>query len=145
MKRDLIFGGSFAWLRHNLLPTLVQKWKDGNNSEYADKKQTLNHSHSHNRTDFAINMVAATVATILSSPMNYVRNIHYATDPSLKPQTSIHILRELVLRAYRENPTWLGRVHFVQHMLRIGWGTARVGCGMAVGALLYDFFAALVA
>lgn len=137
VKRDLIFGGCFALLRHEFLPILIRKSK--NAMEHAEAPNS-----SRKRTDFAINMIAATVATILSSPMNYVRNIHYATDPSSKPATSIQILRELVHRANHENPTWSGRVHFMQQMLRLGWGTLRVGCGMAVGAMLYDFFATLV-
>ena len=34
--------------------------------------------------------------------------------------------------------TSYGKVSFLLSQLRIGWGTARVGCGMGVGAYLYS-------
>lgn len=85
-----------------------------------------------------INLVSGMTATIVSSPINYVRNINYATPPSEAPKTALRILKDLVTEAALREQSALERCHFVQSRLRIGWGTARVGCGMAIGAKLYD-------
>lgn len=122
VHRDLVFGGVFALLRHQILPRFFP---------HSLKKR------SKNETNFTSNLIAGGMATILSSPLNYVRNIHYATSPTMSPQTALQILRELWKESLKEsNPFHTFR--FLQHRLRIGWGTARVACGMAVGAKLYE-------
>jgi hypothetical protein len=79
------------------------------------------------------------LATILSSPLNYVRNVHYATEPSVKSKSTQRILKELWIESTKEGSI-VRRMRFLQTKLRIGWGTARVGCGMAVGSKIYEFF-----
>lgn len=124
--RDLIFGGFFALCRHEqLLLIRRQNGHDGN------------HKPSQMRA-FTVNAVAATVATVLSSPLNYIRVVHYATPPDVKPQGSIEILKALWHSAAQEKSLWES-AHYIQNRLRLGWGTARVGFGMAFSASLYNY------
>jgi hypothetical protein len=120
----LIFGGIFALLRHQILPNILP-------NENGQKK-----------AGFTINIIAGSIATILSSPLNYVRNVHYATPPSQEPEAAMKILKDLLEGAYKEKVLF-GSLSYVQSRLRLGWGTARVGCGMAFGAYLYESLVAL--
>lgn len=122
VHRDLVFGGVFAILRHQILPQI-----------FPDSRKQRNKKG----TDFVNNLIAGSAATILSSPLNYVRNIHYSTSPSHSPQSTRVVLEELWKEACAEDSTYK-TARFLQHRLRIGWGTARVGCGMAVGSKLYE-------
>jgi hypothetical protein len=90
------------------------------------------------REGFVVNLISGCLATLLSSPFNYIRNIHYATDPSKDPDRPYRILQDLWRRA-RQEKTTLCTVKYVQSRLRIGWGTARVGCGMAFAAWMYEW------
>ena len=90
-------------------------------------------------TRFLINMFSACTATILSSPFNYVRNIHYATPPDVQPQSFKYILYDLIHQANLKEITKYNQLKFVITRLRIGWGTARVGVGMAFGSEFYYF------
>jgi len=79
-------------------------------------------------------LFAGATATIASAPWNYARNIKYATPPG-QPAPSIWCcFRDL----FREARTADSSLRFLQQRLRIGWGTARVACGMAVGFQLYE-------
>jgi hypothetical protein len=113
VTRDTTFGGCFAVMRHGLLR----------------RDDTMN--------KLLVNGIAGFVATLLSSPLNYVRNMHYATPPSVKHRPALVILAELWAKTLLEK-SFLGRLKFLQQQLRVGWGTARVACGMALGAQLYD-------
>jgi hypothetical protein len=124
IQRDLIFGGFFALCRHEQL--LLIRHKNG-----EIKKPTAFRA-------FIVNMVAATVATLLSSPLNYVRVVHYATPPELAPKGAVEIIQTL-LRTAAQEPTRLKQLAHLQNRLRIGWGTARVGFGMAFSAALYNY------
>jgi hypothetical protein len=70
--------------------------------------------------------------------------MHYATHPSDKLQSTRHILMNLWENAQTAG-TFLHRVVFLQHQLRIGWGTLRVGCGMAVGGKIYGMAVLMLA
>lgn len=123
VSRDLLFGGVFAYFRHHFHS--IHCINTGSQFDFSTK--TL---------EFLVNMLSASIATILSSPLNYIRNIHYATPPDSAPQTARTIINDLIASASRE-PTALEQFLYVQSRLRIGWGTARVGCGMAFSASLY--------
>ncbi|RYH28735.1 hypothetical protein EON65_11045 [archaeon] len=127
VQRDLIFGGCFATMRHELLPVLWKKYDRRKKHDEVEKK----------KANFVINLLAATTATLLSSPINYVRNMHYATPPDTKPTSTIHILKDLIHSAAQQS-TLIKQWYYIQTRLRLGWGTARVGCGMAFGAKVYD-------
>ena len=117
LQRDLIFGGTFAYIRHELF-----------NQSKKDK------------SGFSTNLIAGSIATILSSPYNYVRNIHYATPPEQKPMTSSEVLYKLFITDISTlELSTKEKLVYLQRRLRIGWGTARVGCGMAFGSMVYNF------
>jgi len=121
IHRDLIFGGFYALVRHE--QALLLRWSGG---EAKPSKMR----------DFGVNVLAASVATVLSSPLNYVRVVHYATPPDIKPVGALEILRDL-LRSAERRPSTYERLSYIQTRLRIGWGTARVGFGMGFSSTLY--------
>jgi hypothetical protein len=121
IQRDLIFGGFYALTRHEQALLLRLFGEDAKPSKVRD---------------FGVNVFAASVATVLSSPMNYVRVVHYATPPDVKPATATDILKDLLRSAKRRHTTF-DRLAYIQTRLRIGWGTARVGFGMGFSSTLY--------
>ena len=120
VTRDIIFGGVFSLTRYNF--PILQRDIDGTRN---------------NMNSMVIDILSASLATIISSPWNYVRNMHYATPPSEKTLSTWQYLNELILHSSHEKG-FRNRFNHIQRKLRIGWGTARVGCGMAVGAYLYS-------
>eukprot|EP01041_Mallomonas_annulata_P003939 gene3939-7874_t len=118
VSRDLIFGGVFAFLRHEFRFLCAE----------ADI-----HINS-----FFLDVTAGCLATIASSPLNYVRNINYSTPPDQPHITTIKVLTDLFKAADMYDSVW-NRMKFIQERLKIGWGTGRVGCGMAFGSLIYSF------
>jgi hypothetical protein len=129
VTRDMTFGGCFSLIRHSLHSNIGGGASNsGSSSGNGDRIQ----EHK-----FLIDMIAAICGTIVSSPMNYVRNIHYATHPSEKLQSTGQILGDLWRSAVATDSLFF-RMLFMQHQLRIGWGTLRVGCGMAVGGKIYS-------
>jgi len=97
---------------------------------------------------YAVNFCAASLATICSGPLNYARNLQYAYRASSTPGSSTSnksntntayptiraVLRELSQDARKGNFGQLGA------KLRIGWGSLRVGIGMATGNFFYRYF-----
>jgi len=117
--RDTVFGGSFAIIKCYTKPTVS-----------PSQKGTLYHRILDNGSI----LLAGATATIASAPWNYARTIKYATPPG-QPTPSIWCcLRDL----FREAKSADSSLRFLQQRLRIGWGTARVACGMAVGFQLYE-------
>lgn len=127
VSRDMTFGGCFSVIRHGLQSNI--------NADASGTDRTREHK-------VWIDMIAAICGTVVSSPLNYVRNIHYATHPADHLRTTNDILGELLSQA-RKADFILDRVLFVQRQLRIGWGTLRVGCGMAVGSKIYSMAVAM--
>lgn len=119
VTRDTVFGGSFAFLTHVFVKALQQKA-----SKYDNNIPVK----------FIGTTLAGAVATVLSSPFNYVRTIQYATSPGKRPPSALCVLNSLYKEA-RINETPLS---FVQQRLRVGWGTFRVAIGMALGWQIYD-------
>jgi len=105
--RDILFGGAFSLLRHELLSS-------------SSSSLTSTTSLSKQQESFVINLISAMVATIISSPVNYVRNIHYSTEPNVQPSSSFTILNNLYLEA-RNKPTILLQMQVIQSRLRIGY------------------------
>lgn len=119
-----MFGGVFAGGKFLLESReLALRGSSGGDSK-GDGKQQLSASVS-----MASSMLAAGFACMVSSPLNYVRNIKYGTPSHQKPPTTYEALMELWVEAKQS-----GRpASFLQSQLRIGWGTLRVACGMSVG------------
>ena len=185
ISRDVIFGGIFAYLRHELpkmpffstycspasasIPHTTSTSSSHSQramndsdlqashipsgmltSALSEKKSSQHNSIGDHRTNiiesrhtFLTDLLAGFVATTLSSPLNYVRNIHYSLPPDIKPDSTYTVLSDLWIRACEEK-TFVGKVSHLQSRLRLGWGTARVGCGMAFGAQCYSIIKALL-
>ena len=112
MLRDLVFGGTYGLIRHTLAS--VDSRARGEDS----CKNLLN------RPTFIQNLIAASLGTIISSPWNYVRNVHYGTPSGVKPDSTLAIWQELLDKAAQEK-SLLRRLKLLQVQLRVGWGTAR--------------------
>ncbi|MBA4697279.1 MAG: hypothetical protein H2069_07825 [Legionella sp.] len=123
MTRDMVFGSTYELMRHFKKTTpQTQDAQQPNKRSYAE---------------FAYNAGAAALATIVSSPFNYVRNVVYATPPNIKPPSIYQALSHLHSES-KQQDNYLKQLSFFQRQLRIGWGTARVAAGMAVGQKLVD-------
>lgn len=118
--RDLVFGGCYSIFRYK-----------------GKQFESLNGQQSATR-HLLVNIAAGCLATIASSPFNYVRNVHYATPPEIRPASAYQILLDL-WTCSKEKGSRLGQLKFLQARLRIGWGTARVGHGMAFASLVYSY------
>lgn len=112
--RDVVFGGMYTYLR------LEFQWY-GLPPQYQ----------------WAGNMVAAALATILSGPLNLARNVQYATLSRRDAPTIQSVFQKLRDETYAKT-TNMQKWQHVQSRLRIGWGTARVAVGMAFGQFVYE-------
>lgn len=123
--RDFIFGGIFSLMRHDLL-THVKR---------DQPKSKDNHINQFNI--FLVDLISASAATVASSPFNYVRDMHYSTSPDQQ----VLSIRKQIWKLWEEScqqQTTREQIVLLLRKLRIGWGTARVGCGMASGSFLYS-------
>ena len=68
---------------------------------------------------FAVNTVAATLATIVSGPLNYAANAQYATS-SRQDQPSVWTSLRGLYRECVQQPTLLTKLHHFQTAMRIG-------------------------
>ena len=112
--RDVVFGGTYTFIRYH--------WKD---SQWTGEAQ------------WASNMGAAAIATVASGPFNLARNVQFAT-ASTGDRPSIACVLSSLWRKTRKKKNLVNRVAYLQNRLRIGWGTARVAAGMALGQYCYD-------
>jgi hypothetical protein len=113
--RDLVFGGTYTFLRFELQYRLQL------GLEYQ----------------WVANFTAATLATILSGPLNLARNVQYATS-SRHVADSVRAVLAQFADEVLQRPSWYEKCWHVQNRLRIGWGTARVALGMTFGHFVYD-------
>jgi len=118
--RDTVFGGSFAIIKCYTKPT------------FSPSEPITTY---HRVLDNGSILLAGTTATIASAPWNYARNIKYATPPGEQAPSTWCCLRDLFRHARTAED---GSLRFLQQRLRIGWGTARVACGMVVGFQIYE-------
>merc|ERR1712195_213395 len=88
-------------------------------------------------TSFAANCGAAALATTVSSPFNFFRNIQFSVTPSCESKTMKSIAITL-LEQMREKPNAVERARFVQQRFRLGWGTGRVAIGMGLVSQCYE-------
>jgi hypothetical protein len=88
-------------------------------------------------SDSTGNMVAAVVATIASAPFNLARNAQFATAPQDRPPSIRRTMRALLMET-KSKQGLSSRFSHIQQRLTLGWGTTRVGLGMALGAQVYE-------
>ena len=114
--RDLTFGGCYTFLRLELHYKI---------NYITDENQWI------------ANVIAASVATIISGPFNLVRNIQYSTKSRHVADSVVVVLQDFNTEI-SERQSILGKLKHIQNRLRLGWGTVRVAGGMAFGQILYD-------
>lgn len=100
-----------------------------------------------NKIRFLTNSLVSCIATIATAPINYVRNMKYASGYKNCNPTARMIYTDL----FREQPVFdkkFGSVipiaHYYTHRLAIGWGTLRVGVGIACGQYIFDTLTSMV-
>lgn len=121
VSRDAVFGTAYEVGRHRLLHLMPAAL------------------HDDARAHFAANMLGAAVATMLSSPFNYVRSMQYATPPEQTPRRAGEQLMRLWRNVRAQGPL-RAQLGYMQQRLRVGWGTARVAVGMALAQYVFSRF-----
>jgi len=131
--RDVIFGGVFS-LRNTPSTPRASELTDLGLPSHLSLRNSRETETVTRR--LCVNFTSCCLATFLSSPLNFVRNIQYGTSTTQSVEGIVPILRGL----WRENQrigSRLDRAQHLQQRLRLGWGTARVSFGMALTDLLY--------
>jgi hypothetical protein len=118
IARDSMFGITYELVRNSLKAKLGVQPLEKSGSKLEN---------------MACDAIAASLATITSSPFNYARNRILATTPELKPPRIMSSWRAL----WAESAQQARRLAFLEDRLQIGWGTARVACSMAIGQYVY--------
>lgn len=92
-------------------------------------------------TNFIINTGIGTFATISSSPFNYIRVMKYKTECNVHT-SSVTILKNLIQTVNQECTGGIfKKIVFTFHnKFNVGWGSCRVGLGMALSKCLHDHF-----
>lgn len=132
-KQMYKIGGPYAFVRGTTV-TVMRDMKFGLIFGYM--------SFTHNKEKkFLIDAPFATIATIASSPYNYIRVMKYKTECNVHT-SSFEILRDLVKIVQKECPhgVWRQIIYIFHNKLNVGWGSARVGLGMAFSRQLYEYF-----
>ena len=155
--RDTIFGGVFALTKEGCARGIRSVQRRARRVSREEKEHSAASSsavtaaslvqsvsaftmHNTKTVDFVSSLLAGAAGTIASSPFNYVRNIKYGWPASDTPPSALRILSDLggeCGQRTREGGWGQGAMH-LQDRLRIGWGTARVAVGMAVGYEIYE-------
>ena len=128
--RDSLFGAMYSLTRH-----LKYNEKFGLINE-------RNYNKYHFFFDGCWNAICAWLATALSSPFNYVRSIQFGTHSHDTPDTIRYIFKKNINGLRSNKLTLRQKYRYINVRLKIGWGTARVALGMAIGSQLYSFFVA---
>jgi hypothetical protein len=84
---------------------------------------------------FSANVAAACVASIVSSPLNYARNMVYGS-PVRGCPLRVHHLLQFLAKEVMNQPEGQ-RLRYLNSRLNIGFGSLRVGLGMALGQLVF--------
>jgi hypothetical protein len=99
-------------------------------------------SFTHNKDKlFMLDVPFATLATIASSPYNYIRVMKYKTECNVHV-SSFEILKDLIQIVKKECPNNLFKqlIYTFHNKFNVGWGSVRVGLGMALSRQLHEYF-----
>ena len=121
IQRDMVSGSTYEVVRH-LMRDHFQKPNDPKNS----------------LTNFICNSAAAGLATMTASPLNWLRNLYYATPPDKKPPSTLDASKNIWQESKIHSQKISGRLGFFQKRFGVGWGTARVAVSTGVGQLVCD-------
>mmetsp|Transcript_4360 Transcript_4360/g.6419 ORF Transcript_4360/g.6419 Transcript_4360/m.6419 type:complete len:292 (+) Transcript_4360:76-951(+) len=91
----------------------------------------------HQIINASIPLFSGLLATIVSAPFNYSRNVMYAIPPGQPIPSAMTIYKDLWLES-KDQP--YSRVRYISSRLRLGWASSRVAIGMAFGNWVYDLF-----
>lgn len=83
------------------------------------------------------NAMGGALATIVSSPFNYARNMKFSAPAHEAVHSTVSHIKMLFASA-AEQRTLMGKLGYLQGRLRLGWGSARVAVGMGTGQWLFD-------
>ena len=108
LYRDMTFGITFSVLRHQ-----------GDNG-------------------FINNVLAAFIATTVSSPFNYARMKVYGTPLENSIKSTFTIIKELQHETIRSSDSLISRAQYTLRSLNVDWGALRVGLGMGIGSQIYN-------
>jgi hypothetical protein len=132
-----ISGGSLRPFANGLLPTIYRDVVFG--GCYTYMRLELQYSFPSSQP-WQTNMIAAGVATALSGPFNYVRNIQYGTKSNARAPNTYAVLVDLARETCASPRTRMSdRLVFLCTKLRVGWGTVRVALGVSFGHAVYDY------
>ena len=82
------------------------------------------------------NFIAAALATTVSGPFNFARNMKYATSVSKTPPSTFYcIYKLLILDSFKQEKPF----SYLQQRMKVGWGTARVAVSMASSQWIFDY------
>jgi hypothetical protein len=114
LKRDIAFGATLGYLSYTYNPK-KEFWKDA---------------------------IFATSATTISSPFNYLRVIKYKApcDIHLPSHVILKDLINIIQKECQNYNTFHKIIYTFHHKFNVGWGSLRVGLGMAMSRQLYEFF-----
>ena len=149
--RDSLFGGFFTFARKRLSALQLKRSNAGEaraaaatganpKAKPSQAAAPVAPQPANERSEFAATVVAGMLAAGLSAPMNFVRNMQFSSPPS-EPAPSIpRVFYNLGMRcrAVQRSKGTRAALHYATMRMNVGWGTMRVGLGMAVGALLYE-------
>ncbi|GBG32573.1 Hypothetical Protein FCC1311_087982 [Hondaea fermentalgiana] len=135
LGRDFIWGGAFSCLRHELPKHLATA-----KQPIVDPRTGVQLAGA---VSFFSNVIAAAVATLISSPLNYARNLQYAHDLSQGHLRTSAVFVNLWREANEHKAaTQESRALFLARRLTIGWGTLRVSVGIAFSSQVYNLLMA---
>lgn len=162
--RDCVFGVTYESVRQL---RCGDRLIGDNNSHENDSNQ--NSRSRCDRASFLSNMCAALCASIISSPFNFVRTVVYGAGPGSSPMSAVCLHRALLIQVkhmYRYGDSYVhlasmtpsNRAKFLSaagscrrhypkdawswfnSRLNVGWGSLRIGLGMAMSQNLFFFF-----
>ena len=141
--RDTLFGGVFALSKEGCaraLRGLQRRAASQQPPSVVARSLYAFTQHNTKSVDFLSSLIAGALGTVVSSPFNFVRNIKYGWPAADTPPSASRILQQLAdeARRRRRQGGLQAALSHLQDRLRIGWGTARVAVGMAVGYEIYD-------
>lgn len=118
INRDTLFGIVYEGLRIDIQQYIIN-FKEGESLTTNEK--------------LISNVLSGCIATIVSSPFNYIRNIKFSTPNTEQIPSGLRILKDL----YHQCKLEKHKIRFINQKMGIGWGTFRVGLGMGIGQLLF--------
>ncbi len=133
--RDIVWGGTYAGLRNWLPEKLLFL---GTSTGFIAKDASAPSKSKPGVISFTSNMVAGGIGTMISSPINYCRNMAYGHNVAHEARGVMSILGDLVHDTNVHHArSGKSRASYFLGRLAIGWGTLRVALGLAVSSQIY--------